>query len=66
MKNIIDQKQKDNPDINEIEKLLESKQAVMQVLESKNQKYIGDVKKNPTKECKFLYSMFSPIANCIK
>ena len=48
------------------EKVKESKVKVCQILESKNQQFIGELKKNPQKSKVFQYSKFSPFSNFIK
>ena len=57
---------------NQIEKLNQSKKAFMQLLEVLNAKFAGELKKvgdsaaGADKEIKFLYSKFSPVADCIR
>ena len=46
--------------------LVKSKKAIAQILEICNLKYAGEVKKDPEREIKFLYSKFSPVADCIE
>jgi hypothetical protein len=41
-------------------KIRDSKKIVCQILESKNQQFIAELKKNPNKTKKFQYSKFSP------
>lgn len=53
-------------DLKTEEKIKESKIKVCQILESKNQQFIGELKKNPNKKQKFQYSKFSPFQNFIK
>lgn len=53
-------------DLKTEDKIKESKIKVCQILESKNQQFIGELKKNPNKSKKFQYSKFSPFSNFIK
>jgi hypothetical protein len=52
--------------INEIQKVNEGKKAILTILETLNAKYISDLKKEPNKEAKFIYSKFSNNAECIR
>jgi hypothetical protein len=46
--------------------LLQAKKAILTILEVLNAKYAAELKKDPEREAKFLYSKFSPVADCIK
>ncbi len=48
-----------------MEKLAQGKRAILTIFEVLNARYAGELKKDIDKDIKFLYSKFSPLADCI-
>ena len=49
-----------------LEKLTQAKRHFLSLFEVLNAKFAGELKKDLDKEVKFLYSKFSPVADCIR
>ena len=55
--------QSNNPNFNLDQKHFEAKEAVRQLLEILNNKYLAELRKEPEKKAEFLYSQFSMVHN---